>query len=456
MSWYNDTDNSFIDATQTFEGGSGGTITVDGGSDAQLSDVLELKLDHFENEYENSNPTLVYNLYLKNNNDDGEIRFLVKDAENNNDVSNNTLKYNVKIGTDGKLYLYYTYNFLTSAVITSGWIEISDYIVGVRQGVDNNISSIATLGLVVAQNTTAIATQGTLITGLQSSVTTLTTNLSAITLQVNKNTININAIKLQLDLDKLSSSIDDIQNNPALSVFRGNLTTATEAILNNLSTGATSAIASSSILKRLAYLGLTNNILAFIIGGGGLTGLAIGAIFAIIDKEEKIAHEQTINENMRYLESYTNDPTQSVNDTIFLGGLQINQTTNNNFTTVGDYEEIDVGGGASINIKISGNPLIATITRVINCGSGFSIGDTISISKSLIGGSTGNLEINVTAVQSRKDFHNDIIEESQNALTDIDNRVRRRQLIPNKNDFSDGLNVTETFTTEPTGESYHK
>ena len=236
MSWYNSDDTSFIDATQTFEGGSGNISGGDGsgtGGNSQLSDVLELKLDYYENEYENSNPALTYNLYLKNNNTDGEIRFLTKDAENTNDVSNNALKYNVKIGTDGKIYVYYTYNFLTSAVITSRWIEISDYIVGIRQGVDNNVSSIAGLGIVVAQNTTTIATQGGLITGLQTSVGNLTTSLSTTIAQVNTNTITINGMKAQLDLDKLNRAIDNIQNNPAFSIYRGNLTTATEAVLNN-------------------------------------------------------------------------------------------------------------------------------------------------------------------------------------------------------------------------------
>ena len=68
MSWYNDTDNSFIDATQTFEGGSGNIVNGGDGSgdNSQLSDILELKLDYFENEYEEPQPTLVYNLYLKN------------------------------------------------------------------------------------------------------------------------------------------------------------------------------------------------------------------------------------------------------------------------------------------------------------------------------------------------------------------------------------------------------
>ena len=148
MSWYNNEDNSFIDATQTFEGGSGNISGGDGtgtGAGSQLSDVLELKLDYFENEYEVANPALVYNLYLKNNNTGGEIRFLTKDAENNNDVSNNALKYNVKIGKDGKLYLYYTYNITTSLVITSQWIEVSNYIAGLRQGVDNNITAYGNL-----------------------------------------------------------------------------------------------------------------------------------------------------------------------------------------------------------------------------------------------------------------------------------------------------------------------
>ena len=58
MSWYNNEDNSFIDATQTFEGGSGNISGGDGngtGAGSQLSDVLELKLDYFENEYEVAN-----------------------------------------------------------------------------------------------------------------------------------------------------------------------------------------------------------------------------------------------------------------------------------------------------------------------------------------------------------------------------------------------------------------
>jgi len=157
MSWYNDTENNFIDATQEFTGGVGGggnitiinegdTTTINTGADTTLNDLLSLNLDHYENEYEETNPVVSYNLYLKNNNTNGEIRFLTKDAENNNDVSNGALKYNVKIGEDGKLYLYYTYNPLISLLTTSKWIDVISYIVGNATGIANNQAQIALAG----------------------------------------------------------------------------------------------------------------------------------------------------------------------------------------------------------------------------------------------------------------------------------------------------------------------
>ncbi len=72
MSWYNQDNTDFIDSTQQFQGGVGGSIVIDDGTgnngSFQLTDILELKLDHFENEYEQTNPSLVYNTYLKNEN----------------------------------------------------------------------------------------------------------------------------------------------------------------------------------------------------------------------------------------------------------------------------------------------------------------------------------------------------------------------------------------------------
>ena len=106
MSWYNNTSSDFQDATQQFLGGGGGssvTIINEGdtiinggntGEDTTISDIIDLRLDYLENDYENPNASLTYNLYLKNNNVGGEIRFYTPDSQNNNDVSNNSLKYN--------------------------------------------------------------------------------------------------------------------------------------------------------------------------------------------------------------------------------------------------------------------------------------------------------------------------------------------------------------------------
>ena len=129
MSWYNNKDTSFIDATQTFTGGGGSIEVIGGNVDIEINDLIELKLDHLENEYDATNPTLSLNLYLKNENFNGEIRFYTEDAVNNNDVSNDKLTYNTKIGTDGKLYIYYTYNPIVSLFITSGWTDVINYIV---------------------------------------------------------------------------------------------------------------------------------------------------------------------------------------------------------------------------------------------------------------------------------------------------------------------------------------
>ena len=91
-----------------YEGDTFNVIGTGTGENTSLVDIIDLRLDHYKNEYEDPNATKSYNLYIKNNNPQGEIRFYTVDAVNNNDVSNNALKYNVKIGTDGKLYLYYT------------------------------------------------------------------------------------------------------------------------------------------------------------------------------------------------------------------------------------------------------------------------------------------------------------------------------------------------------------
>jgi len=222
MSWYNNNDTSFIDATQIFEGGSGNIIGGDGngtGESSVLTDILELKLDHFENEYEESEPTLTYNLYLKNNNIGGEIRFYTLNGVDYNDVSNNNLEYNSKIGTNGKLYLYYKYNPLISALIFSGWTDVIDYIVGNRQATINNSATLAT--------TTTL---------LQSQITTLDTALVATDSIVATNVANIGDHELRISAIETKEAIEDIEDEVLtnyLSSIRDNLSTNAQNLFDD-------------------------------------------------------------------------------------------------------------------------------------------------------------------------------------------------------------------------------
>ena len=67
------------------------------------------------------------------------------------------------------------------------------------------------------------------------------------------------------------------------------------------------------------------------------------------------AWEEEITESIRYLEEIQNDPTYQVVDNIHLQGLTIVSSTNNNFTTTGEFEEVSIINSAILHIKISGN-----------------------------------------------------------------------------------------------------
>ena len=70
------------------------------------------------------------NTYITNSNVGGEIIFYVKNS-GIYDINNATGQpYRVKIGTDGKLYLYYNYNIAIGALETERWVEPINMIIG--------------------------------------------------------------------------------------------------------------------------------------------------------------------------------------------------------------------------------------------------------------------------------------------------------------------------------------
>src|SRR6056300_1926057 len=91
MSWYNSTDNNFIDATQTFENSvvSGKDLIVNEvdditnnlGENTKITDLINIKKDANDH----------YQVYINNHNEEGEIRFYTKNAMNTNDYNYNIL-----------------------------------------------------------------------------------------------------------------------------------------------------------------------------------------------------------------------------------------------------------------------------------------------------------------------------------------------------------------------------
>ncbi len=70
------------------------------------------------------------NLYINNSNIGGEIRFFVKQS-GIFDINNATGQpYRVKIGADGKLYLYYNYNAAIGLLETERWVEPINELIG--------------------------------------------------------------------------------------------------------------------------------------------------------------------------------------------------------------------------------------------------------------------------------------------------------------------------------------
>jgi hypothetical protein len=462
MSWYNDTQDNFIDATQEFIGGNiaiineGENETINTGVNTSINDLISLKFDYLKDQYEETNPTNAYNLYIQNENIGGEIRFYTRDAKNNNDVANDALKYNVKIGEDGKLYLYYTYNFSTSAFTTSGWIELNDYVVGLRQGIDNNAAALVTSGLAITANSVRLTSAEASITGLFSSqqatssaVAILESNLSAL----NGITLVLTQASKKRVIKRIREVLEGARGNPSFNLARNSLRVRAESAVTNLSAANTASVTAFGRLKLLANIKFIAEAFSYLIGGVGLGGAVVALIYNYFDKQEKKAREEEITEAIRYLEEIQNNPTYQVQDNIHKNGLSIISSTNNNFITSGEYEEINIANDAILHIKVSGNPLIANIENVISGGSGFSVGDVINIPKTQIGGISGNLQINVNSLISRVDAFYEVIDGNKQEIDNIDNRNRRRQFIPDKNDFQNGFLVNEINVTESSGET---
>ena len=422
MSWYNSDDTSFIDATQTFEGGSGNlVVTGDGGQNIQLSDLLELKLDHLNNEYDIANPTQTYNLYLKNSNTGGEIRFLTKDAENNNDVSNSALKYNVKIGSDGNLYGYYTYNITTSATFTSRWIDITNGIVSAQTAGDNALFTAT--GAVGA----AGAAQLTADTALTEAATASSAAAQAAT-AASQASAAANSLIEQFESFKwtrqtLNETFEAI-GQASLETLRNSIKTRAD-----LAVAAMATAARGQVRLNIGSISLSSfNLITSIVGvyaGAGFTAIGVAGIAYLFDFLKQEQRRNTMEQYLRLLEEDEKNNTNlgTTQDVLHLSGLQIVSSTNTGFTTSGKYE-VDIINDAILEIEIS-SQLTATITKVIGGGDNFSVSQIILIPKNSLGGGVGDLEITITSLITERQFIENDLVRLGNEIIDDDNRMRR-------------------------------
>jgi len=469
MSWYNDeTDNSFIDTTQEHIGGSGGssggtlnivnegeTSTTTGdtttiitnlntGFDTTLNDLIQLKIDGNDK----------FHTYLNNNDDDGEIRFHTKNAMNINDYnynyltfsySNPRLTYNTKINKDGHLQYYHSYH-LAYPQKFSGWYTV-DYDISALETVQNLLG--VAVGTVQAE-VAVVASDLALLNGdyFAFKGTTVVNIADLYNLIHGLYTSEQGGLAGWRNSSQTRDTVDTLWNS-----LGGVLDRTTN--LGSLALPAILVLQGSRLAYLQIFLNRAQNALTYAGIGAGLYG-----IYSLLDSQnEDNANEDLLTIQRLRLDIEDNvangDTSSQVLEHIFIDYLTIDASTNGNFTTAGIYEEIDIGNSGRLAIEIKDNGsgvLIAEIISIMNMGSGFSVNDEIFIDKSDIGGTSGQLKIVVSQLASYAYILEQTEIKASTSLFNVNNRQRRRQLIPNKDSFGNGIDVVETNITEPSGE----
>ena len=442
MSWYNNTSTDFIDGTQQFTGGSGNVSS--GGGDVSdtptgnITDLIQLV----------NNNTYVKNIYT-----DGRIYFYVATADN--DSGDN---YNTRINSDGNLQYYHSYTLFNPTKI-AGWYGVRDGIIGLEATTFIHSTLIATIQAeIVVLESAEVAWKNNIFSPFKA-----TTELEIAYILG-----SLRRARYFRDWTSWRSNTRTLAiNREIASRLRDagiEVTTGTNFARNTIQFRTGLNIATPALQ---AYARISNSALRIFSDRlqQGLTIALIGAgiygIYQMLDKEEELQLEEDQNINTRLRLDIYDAKTDGLGGTahltdnlyLFKDGISIDQTTNNGFTTAGRYE-VTIANEEELAIEILSGTLQAQIVSVMNYVEGFSVGDEILINKSDIGGTTGQLRIVVNNLRSIEYIYEKNEDEIKLRTENVKNRLRRRQYIPNKDDFStDGFNVNQTFTTEPTGES---
>ena len=330
MSWYNSTDNNFIDATQTFEnsGVSGGDLIVNEGDDitnnlgfnSKITDFIRLKFEDG-----------IFNLYLQNLNENGLIYLNTSGNDNKVKIEN------------GKLYLYYDYDFTNAPTIPGGWTDIVNYSVAIKNQLITLAVNVGVIDTTLYAPVTGLNIRMPLVEAIAASATTINIEQDARLTRLELDSQLGDITQLEFD-NALDSGLDQLREELGESAD-----TFLDAIKNAGYQGGNALnLAANVAASRTNFLA---NILTNILGALGGFSLAVTVIFGIYDR---LTEKALIDEEEKLLITYEKVKDESgslINNLIHLNGLQINELTNTGFITSRIYD-VDINNGGKLKIQI--------------------------------------------------------------------------------------------------------
>ena len=433
MSWYNDDlKNGFIDTTQDFVGND--TITFIQEDLTDLKEVFKPKV------LDNVNESL--DTIIVNNTPNSRI-FLQN--------ANTTQKVKIE---GGKLYLYYDYSFTNAPTISAGWTDVVNYITALKQEIILEAANIVTLDTTIFTPTV----------GLLPRVGVAEITLAGEAAKIIQLEVLVNKLIQNQAVDDTDDGVEIFNQtqgdfDEGLDVVRENVNEANQNLAELTITAATGdagqvATVANRLYSSKAALFSAHfaNVMNALVGAGVVVSI-IGFIYDLVKSTNK---EKDINKLLILYELIKDKPESNILKFIHLNGLLIIENTNNGFLSINDYIiTLSNGGKIKIEIKLINTEFKAFIKEIIQEGDGtFIVGNIINIPKSSLGGTTGNLQIQITSLISEVKILGNLINKTSGDITIIQNRRRLREGVINKDEFGDGLTIAynSSITNAETGE----
>ncbi len=376
----------------------------------------------------------------------------------------------------GKFFLYYEYDFTNAPTVTSGWIEVDTYLAAIRQSVvDLGVDLIALNAYVFTPN--LVTPPNPLI--LQGKLATIDLSIGGITYELQSiggDILNLNEKVAELEYqiyadretgdefrsDAMNTAMEgprtdqgvtfdnltDLINNPNVSAAgiqqAGSIVPYASSVAQTIESVYVAATLTWSSYLQYVLVGL----------GGGAALLTLYYISADNTKEINLAKLET--KTLLALEKLSKISTADNPTCLHKNGLLIIGSTNNGFDLINDYT-VTLSNDAQlvIEIKLVGGVKVASVLKVKKIGiPTFNVNDIINIPKTSLGGTTGNLQIQVTSLISERQVLQNILLDIEAQRGQIYNRRRLREGIINTNELGDGLTTVynSSITNTETGE----